>query len=117
MVNNGSRTIIKSYSSSEIPTVTYGNLAGKYIDPLLLSNPQQPVDQLLRWHFRQSVLANMRGSGEPILEHDFPPGSDVMGEILGAPKATEMMEAELFGRLGAHIPLFPQPTPTQVRLD
>lgn len=31
------------------------------------------VDQLLRWHFRQAVLANMRGAGEPVFENDFPP--------------------------------------------
>ncbi|KAK9324934.1 hypothetical protein V1517DRAFT_365763 [Lipomyces orientalis] len=39
-------------------------------------------DTLLRWHFRQAVLANMRGAGEPIFEMDFPP-----------------QEAELFSRL------------------
>ena len=27
-------------------------------------------DPLLRWHFRQSVLANMGGNGEPIFEND-----------------------------------------------
>jgi hypothetical protein len=35
-------------------------------------------DQLLRLHFRQSVLANMRGAGEPVFEHDFPPGTDML---------------------------------------
>ena len=67
-----------------------------------LANPARCSDQLLRWHFRQAVLANMRGTGEIILEHDFPPGSDMMGEILGAPQAEERMEFELFGRLAAH---------------
>ncbi|EEH22419.2 hypothetical protein PABG_04630 [Paracoccidioides brasiliensis Pb03] len=38
-------------------------------------------DELLRWHFRQSVLANMRGAGEPIFESDFPPGSDMMATL------------------------------------
>jgi len=38
------------------------------------ANPHRVSDQLLRWHFRQSVLANVRGAGEPIFEHDFPPG-------------------------------------------
>ena len=33
--------------------------------------------ELLRWHFRQAVLSNMKGAGEPIFEHDFPPGSDM----------------------------------------
>lgn len=40
----------------------------------------------------------MRGVGEPIFEIDFPPGSDMMGEICGGPKAAERMEYELFSR-------------------
>lgn len=41
----------------------------------------------------------MRGAGEPIFEIDFPPGSDMMGEILKGPKAAERIEYELFSRL------------------
>lgn len=41
----------------------------------------------------------MRGAGEPIFECDFPPGSDVIGEILSGPMAPERMEFELFNRL------------------
>lgn len=33
------------------------------------------------------------------MEHDFPPGSDMMGEILSGPKAAERMEFELANRL------------------
>lgn len=47
----------------------------------------------------------MRGDGEPIFEHDFPPGSDIMGEIRTGPKASERMEFEMFSRLGAHMQL------------
>ena len=54
-------------------------------------------DELLRWHFRQSVLANMRGNGEPIFDVDFA-GGDMMGEIRNGPKAAERMEVELFSR-------------------
>ena len=43
----------------------------------------------------------MRGAGEPMFENDFPPGSDIMGEILQGPKAGERMEFELFGRIAA----------------
>ncbi|MCJ1386120.1 hypothetical protein MMC17_009245 [Xylographa soralifera] len=75
------------------------NLAGRYLDQQFLNNPSRPVDQLLRWHFRQAVLANMRGVGEPIFEHDFPPGSDMVGEIWRGPKAAERMEFELYNRL------------------
>ncbi|OCK73002.1 hypothetical protein K432DRAFT_314066 [Lepidopterella palustris CBS 459.81] len=82
-------------------------LSGKHLDQRFLNDPQRPVDQLLRWHFRQAVLANMRGAGEPMFEHDFPPGSDMVGDILHGPKAAERMEFELFSRLGAQVELFP----------
>ncbi|KAI4133790.1 MAG: hypothetical protein LQ347_002063 [Umbilicaria vellea] len=78
-------------------------LAGKYLDQEFLDDPQRPVDQLLRWHFRQAVLANMRGAGEPRFEHDFPPGSDIVGDILDGPKSAERMEFELFNRLAAQV--------------
>jgi hypothetical protein len=45
----------------------------------------------------------MKGLGSPTFEHDFPPGSDIMGEIMEAPMAAERMELELFGRLNASI--------------
>jgi hypothetical protein len=79
------------------------HIAGTRLDPRLLDNPQRPVDELLRWHFRQAVFANMRGAGEPIFEHDFPPGSDIVGDILRGPRAAERMEFELFGRLAAQV--------------
>jgi hypothetical protein len=81
----------------------YDGIAGKYLDQEFLDNPQRPVDQLLRWHFRQAVLANMRGAGEPRFEHDFPPGSDIVGDILCGPRAAERMEFELFNRLAAQV--------------
>jgi hypothetical protein len=77
------------------------NIGGKYLDQEFLDNPQRPVDELLRWHFRQAVLANMKGAGEPIFEYDFPPGSDMVGDILRGPRPAERMEFELFGRLAA----------------
>jgi hypothetical protein len=74
---------------------------GKTLDPVC-RNPADPhsvSDELLRWHFRQSVLANVRGAGEPIFEHDFPPGTDMMGEILAGPYARERFELEIAARL------------------
>ncbi|KAL2002857.1 hypothetical protein VTN02DRAFT_5694 [Thermoascus thermophilus] len=62
-------------------------------------NPLSVIDTLLLWHFEQAVLANMRGAGEPVLEFDFPPGTDMMGEICRGPQPAERMEAELFNRL------------------
>lgn len=77
------------------------NIAGRYLDQTFLDNPHRPVDQVLRWHFRQAVLANMRGAGEPCFETDFPSGSDMIGEIMGGAKAAERMEFELFARFNA----------------
>ena len=37
-----------------------------------------------------------------MFEHDFPPGSDIMGDIRKGPKAAERMESELFGRFAVH---------------
>ncbi|KAE8447801.1 hypothetical protein EG329_010195 [Mollisiaceae sp. DMI_Dod_QoI] len=82
----------------------YG-IAGKYLDRRLLDDPQRPVDQLLRWHFRQAVLTNMKGAGEPVFEHDFPPGSDIVGSILEGPKAAKRMEFELFSRMATQFDL------------
>ena len=67
-------------------------IAGTHLDRRLLDDPQRLADQLLRWHFRQAVLVNMKGTGEPIFEHDFPPGSDMVGSVLRGPKAGERME-------------------------
>lgn len=64
-----------------------------------MDHPDAPSESLLRWHFRQAVLANMRGAGEATFENDFPPGSDVMGEMSNGPGAAKRMEFELFGRL------------------
>jgi hypothetical protein len=38
---------------------------GQTLGPMCWStmNPDRVSDQLLRWHFRQSILANMRGAG------------------------------------------------------
>ncbi|KAK9355559.1 hypothetical protein V1523DRAFT_438386 [Lipomyces doorenjongii] len=67
------------------------DIGGRQLDPVC-RDPNSGLsasDKLLRWHFRQAVLANMRGAGEPIFETDFPPGSDMVGEIM----------SELFSRL------------------
>lgn len=76
-------------------------LDGRVLDPVC-RNPRdlhRVSDELLRWHFRQSVLANMRGAGEPIFEHDFPAGTDMMREIYEGPSAQERFEMEIASRL------------------
>ena len=45
----------------------------------------------------------MKAAGELIFKHDFPPGSDIAGEILRGPKAAEWMEFELFSSLAAQV--------------
>lgn len=57
------------------------------------NKPNRVAEELLRWHFRQAALANMKGTGEPLFEHDFIPGSDMVGEILKG------WNFELFSRL------------------
>jgi hypothetical protein len=47
----------------------------------------------------------MKGAGEPVFEHDFPPGSDMVGCILSGPKAPEAMEFALFSRLATQFDL------------
>ncbi|KAF8477235.1 hypothetical protein BDZ91DRAFT_708891 [Kalaharituber pfeilii] len=39
----------------------------------------------------------MRRAGEPDFETNFPPGSDMMAEIISGPTAAGRMEFELFG--------------------
>jgi len=80
-------------------------IAGKLFDQRPPDDPQRPAEQLLRWHFQQAVLVNMKGAGEPIFEHDFPPGSDIVGSILEGPKAARRMEFELFSRLATQFDL------------
>lgn len=79
----------------------YG-ISGQCPQQQFLAHPSRCPDEILRWHFRQTVLANMRGTGALMLEHDFPPGSDMIGQIFSEPQAAERMEFELFGRLAAY---------------
>lgn len=55
---------------------------GRVLDPVCRQpgDPLGVIPALLRWHFEQAVLCNMRGAGEPSFEHDFPPGADMMQE-------------------------------------
>ncbi|KAI5844624.1 hypothetical protein DFP73DRAFT_578713 [Morchella snyderi] len=78
----------------------YARVDGRTLD-LVCRDPENPhrvSDELLRWHFRQCVFENMRGPGEPIFEHDFPPGTDMMREISEGPCANERFELELSTR-------------------
>ncbi|RPA90183.1 hypothetical protein L873DRAFT_1839034 [Choiromyces venosus 120613-1] len=74
-------------------TIDRFGLDGRILDPVCRS----PVDP--HHHFRQSAPANMRGAGEPIFKHVFPPGTDMVGEILAGPYAQERFELEIAARL------------------
>lgn len=65
-------------------------------------NPNSRVsDELLRWHFRQCVLTNMKGAGEKRWDLD-PAGGDLMDMILTQENAPEIMSIELGNRLGPY---------------
>lgn len=95
-------TVIANLSQDNYKIVCFADdvksIGGKYLDPPFLEHPARPVDQLLRWHYRQAVLSNMKGAGEPIFEHDFY-DCDMVGAIRKGPKAAQRMEFELFSRL------------------
>ncbi|KAK3353447.1 hypothetical protein B0T25DRAFT_590984 [Lasiosphaeria hispida] len=98
LLRNDIHQLFDLYHFSINPDPDNEGIAGTSLD-----DPQRPLDVLLQWHFRQDVLTNMRGAGEPHFEHDFPPGSDIMGDIRDGPNAAERMEFELFGRLAHHM--------------
>lgn len=61
---------------------------------------------LLYWHFRQAVLTNMRGAGEPVFEHDFLPGSVQITVIMRGPQPGARMVFELATRIWLEPRLF-----------
>ncbi|OBT77314.1 hypothetical protein VF21_03466 [Pseudogymnoascus sp. 05NY08] len=77
------------------------NLDGRTLD-LSCRDPQNPdrvPDELFYWHFRQAVLAMVKGNGQRMWDMQLE--DDPMGDIMEGPDAVERMEAELFTRLGA----------------
>lgn len=74
---------------------------GRILDPICRhqDSPDRVSDDVLRWHFRQSVLANMRGGGEPVFETDFPDGTDMMATLRTELYGKERFEMELKSRL------------------
>ncbi|PGH06289.1 hypothetical protein GX51_02486 [Blastomyces parvus] len=74
---------------------------GRILDPVCRdpTDPNCVSDELLRWHFRQSVLANMRGAGEPVFESDFPAGTDRMATLREESYGKERFKIEINSRL------------------
>lgn len=60
---------------------------------------EQPLRELLRYHFEQTVICNMKGRGPDYdFDTDIPPGSGVMSilaEAEGGKAVFEMMTAEI----------------------
>ena len=77
------------------------NIDGRVLDPVCRdpANPQCVAVPLLRWHYRQAVLANMRGAGEPTFECDFPPGTDMVAGISEGPYGRERLEMAVAAKL------------------
>ena len=80
-------------------------LDGRILDSVCRNpgDPHRISDAILRWHFRQCILGNMRGAGEPTFENDFPPGTDMMKVVREGPYSKERFELELAARLGVTV--------------
>ncbi|PUU82145.1 hypothetical protein B9Z19DRAFT_1075639 [Tuber borchii] len=52
------------------PSAARFGMAGGHIKRIFIDHPLRPADQLLRWHFRQTVLVNMKGAGEFFFDTD-----------------------------------------------
>ncbi|KAG0131755.1 hypothetical protein HOY82DRAFT_578469 [Tuber indicum] len=89
-IRAGDKKCIRSAHNEFLVDLAISQLINQY---LISINPDGG------WHFRQPVLANRRGLGEPIFEHDFPPGTDMVGKILACPKGKERFELEMASKL------------------
>ena len=75
-------------------------LDGRTLDAACRRAADGVPDALLRWHYRQAVLANVRGGGEPLFD-GAPEGTDALREMADGPYAKERFEMEMSARLGA----------------
>ncbi|CAK7231648.1 hypothetical protein SEUCBS140593_007998 [Sporothrix eucalyptigena] len=74
----------------------------KHLPWWTLNSPLRPNAKLLRWHFRQAVLCNMRGYGLP----NFPSSKNGQIEsILEGPMVAKRLEAEIFGAVALDVDL------------
>ncbi|EAU32016.1 predicted protein [Aspergillus terreus NIH2624] len=87
-----------TYFGQDVERIGGRRLQRNALDP---ANPQHRVsDGLLRWHFRQAVLKNMKGVPDVWPDWEFDLAGESLLEIIKrGPDAEERMELELFGRL------------------
>ena len=75
------------------------SIAGRHLSPSAQENGVYSIrSSLLRWHLRQCVFANMRGTGEPIWDYDDVTG-DVVGRLLREDTGGEKLGQEIVTRL------------------
>jgi len=55
-------------------------MPSRHLDQTFLSK-LRPVHYFLRSHFREAVLTNMKGAGEPWLETEFLPSADTVNGV------------------------------------
>ncbi|KAF3221172.1 hypothetical protein TWF191_007142 [Orbilia oligospora] len=75
------------------------------------SNNNGARDTLLLWHFRQCVLANMRGAGEPLWDYSPREEGDVVGRLLSSDHTMTRLGEEVEARL-ALTSYLPSPSST-----
>ena len=82
----------------------YDDIAGKVLKLDHIQDPDlRPLDDLLRDHFLQGVLKNMKGAGEPTWDHEDALGGGRMDlsrqDIWGGTTGRQHLEFELTHRL------------------
>ncbi|KAG0639122.1 HNH endonuclease-domain-containing protein [Tuber brumale] len=83
------------------PNTLEDHVAGNFLGRAFVDNPLRPVDELLRWRFRQAVIINMKGAREPSFKTNFPPGADRMGGIVSSEKSAAGKGLEFFSGYNA----------------
>jgi hypothetical protein len=64
----------------------------------------QPSREILKHHFRMSVLCNMKGrAGYPIWDEDLPKGFDQIAKISNSEQGKLRFETVLAGKLNSYI--------------
>ncbi|KAF3113168.1 hypothetical protein TWF706_010157 [Orbilia oligospora] len=109
LLSSNSHTLFNSHTLAVNPEANYRVYAfdddnfgysEKYMSVPALQNGEVGArDTLLQWHFRQSVLANMRGAGEPIWDYGPNEEGDVVGRLLSSDHTMTRLGEEVGARL------------------
>ncbi|EGX47880.1 hypothetical protein AOL_s00081g207 [Orbilia oligospora ATCC 24927] len=109
LLSSNSHVLFDSHTLAVNPEANYRVYAfdddnfgysGKYMSiPARQNGEVGARDTLLQWHFRQSVLANMRGAGEPIWDYGPNEEGDVVGRLLSSDHTMTRLGEEVGARL------------------